>query len=55
MFGTAGGCGAVLGDTGLGGMEHPFFDILSQALNRATGVLLQDSSGREGIGMREVR
>jgi len=47
--------GSFLGECGLRAMEHPFFDILSQGLTRATGVLLQDSSGREGIGMREVR
>ena len=55
MFGTAGGCGVVLGGTDLGGMEHPFFDILSPGLTGAPAVMYQGSSGREGNDMREVR
>jgi len=39
----------------LGGMERPFFDILSPGLTRAPAVMHQESSGREGINMREVR
>jgi hypothetical protein len=45
--------GVVFAGSSLGGIEHPFFDILSQGLTRAGGD--QESSGREGIEMREVR
>jgi hypothetical protein len=47
--------GVVFAGSSLGGIEHPFFDILSQGLTRAGGVMYQESSGREGIEMREVR
>ena len=47
--------GVVFAGSSLGGIECPFFDILSQGLTRAAGVMYQESSGREGIEMREVR
>jgi hypothetical protein len=47
--------GGVFAGSSLGGIEHPFFDILSQGLSSAAGVMYQESSGREGIEMREVR
>jgi hypothetical protein len=44
-----------LAGCGLCAMEHPFFDILSPGLMGATDFMLQESSGRKGIRMREVR
>jgi hypothetical protein len=55
MFETHFSRGVVFAGSSLGGIEHPFFDILSQGLSSAAGVMYQESSGREGIEMREVR
>ena len=47
--------GVVFAGCSLGGIEHPFFDILSQGLTRAAGAMYQEGFGREGMEMREVR
>jgi hypothetical protein len=47
--------GVVFAGCSLNGIEHRFFDILSQGLTRGAGVMYQEGVGREGIEMREVR
>jgi hypothetical protein len=44
-----------LRDAVLAVWKHPFFDILSQGLTRVAGIMYEESFGREGIEMREVR